>query len=312
MATLFGVIDEIKHPALHSLILRQLRLTPRHEKFLSRRFQNAAFDDLSLCDELAQRITTIAGDQIDVFCNDYDFICNIVQEEEYHFRRYDEYRLKSFQDAIAQVYANKPYMDSYMNGLLMTQMYWSNHTACFRFYRDRYLPSLPDRYEFVEVGPGHGLLLYQAASDPRARSVSGWDLSEASIAQTQSALARMGNAHRANLTIQDLFDAKAHEERFDGIGFSEVLEHLEEPDRALRHLRSVLKIGGQLFVNVPINSPAPDHLYLLRSPEEAMEAVAKAGFVIEETGFYPATNYTLEQARKLTLTISVCLIARRT
>jgi hypothetical protein len=55
MATVFGVIDGIEHAALHSLLLRQLRLTPHHEKFPSRRFKNAASDELSLCDELAHR-----------------------------------------------------------------------------------------------------------------------------------------------------------------------------------------------------------------------------------------------------------------
>ena len=86
---------------------------------------------------------------------------------------------------------------------------------------------------------------------------------------------------------------------------------MEEPARALGHLRTVLKPGGRLFVNVPINSPAPDHLYLLRSPEEAVAAVESAGFVVEESGFFPVTNYTIERARKWALTISVCMVARR-
>ena len=309
-ATVVGTVRQDVHPALFSLLERQLQVTPHHEKFLTRRFQNSGATELSVCDGLAKQIAQVAGDRLDVFCRDYDFICQIQQEEEYHFRRYDEYRLKSFADAVREVYDNKPYMDSYMNGLLMTQIYWSNHTASFTFYRDRYLTALPEKYTFVEVGPGHGLLLYQAASDPRAGSVSGWDLSEASIGQTRAALQHLG-APAVPLVIQNLFDVDALAETYDGVGFSEVLEHMEEPARALRHLRTVLKPGGRLFVNVPINSPAPDHLYLLRSPEEAVAAVESAGFVVDDSGFFPATNYTLEQARKRALTISVCMVARR-
>jgi FkbH-like protein len=305
------LIHASEHPVMCRLLHRQLQLTPHHEKFLSRRFSEAAPRELELCEYLAQQITAIAGDDIDAFCKAYDFICTIVQDEEYHFRLNDDYRLKSFQDAIEQVYANKPYMDSYMKGLLMTQIYWSNHTACFRFYRERFLPSLPTHYDFVEVGPGHGLLLHQAAADPRSGSVIGWDLSEASVGQTRSALCRLGVDGHVEVRIQDLFAAREHEQRFDAVVFSEVLEHLEEPDRALRHLRSLLKVGGRLFVNVPVNSPAPDHLYLLRSPEEAVGVIESAGFAIEDREFFPATNYTLEQARKRALTISVCVTARR-
>ena len=220
-ATVVGAIRQDVHPALFSLVGRQLRITPHHEKFLTRRFQSAGDQEMGVCDGLARQIAQVAGERLDVFCRDYDFICQIQQEEEYHFRRHDEYRLKSFADALRDVYNNKPYMDSYMNGLLMTQIYWSNHTASFTFYRDRYLTSLPDGYRFVEVGPGHGLLLYQAAADPRAGSVSGWDLSEASIEQTRAALARLG-APEVPLVIQNLFDVEALAETYDGVGFSEV------------------------------------------------------------------------------------------
>lgn len=64
-------------------------------------------------------------------------------------------------------------------------------------------------------------------------------------------------------------------------------------------------------MNVPINSPAPDHLFLLRSTEEAVHFMKDAGFEIERAEFFPMTNHTLDQARKHQLTISACIIARR-
>lgn len=311
MTTLFDTIDSATHPELFDILRRQLVLTPKHEPFLGRRFRAATADELGACETVAREIALLAGAELDTVLRDYDFICQAQVEEEYHFRRTGEYRLKTLQEAIDQVYSNGPYMASYMNGLLITQLYWSNHTACFRFYRDRYLPSLPNGYDFLEIGPGHGLLLHQAASDPRSGTITGWDLSETSIAQTRAALARLGSAAKVTLTEQSLFAPDGHRARFDGIVFSEVLEHMEEPDRALRQLHALLKPGGRLFVNVPINSPAPDHLYLLRSPEEAVAAVEGAGFTVDDSAFFPATNYTLEQARRRALTISVCVAARR-
>jgi 2-polyprenyl-3-methyl-5-hydroxy-6-metoxy-1,4-benzoquinol methylase len=40
-------------------------------------------------------------------------------------------------------------------------------------------------------------------------------------------------------------------EWFDGIGLTDVLEHLENPNEAIRALREALKGGGKLFIKVP-------------------------------------------------------------
>src|SRR3712207_7808068 len=49
---------------------------------------------------------------------------------------------------------------------------------------------------------------------------------------------------------------------------SEVLEHLEQPGQALAFLRDCMTADGRIFINVPLNSPSPDHIYLLSSPED--------------------------------------------
>ena len=74
---------------------------------------------------------------------------------------------------------------------------------------------------------------------------------------------------------------------FDSLVMSEILEHLEEPVAALRAARRVLRSGGLLFVNVPANSPAPDHLFLVESPEHAASLVQQAGFEIIEVQAFP-------------------------
>jgi len=56
---------------------------------------------------------------------------------------------------------------------------------------------------------------------------------------------------------------------------------------ALKATARRLRPGGRLWVNVPINSPAPDHIYLFRTPEEAVDAVQAAGFEVSETAFFP-------------------------
>ena len=70
--------------------------------------------------------------------------------------------------------------------------------------------------------------------------------------------------------------------RFDEIAVSEVLEHIEHPGQALSALRETLAPGGLIFINVPLNSPAPDHIYLLRSEAEARALITSAGLEIVE------------------------------
>jgi len=89
-----------------------------------------------------------------------------------------------------------------------------------------------------------------------------------------------------------------------------VLEHLEHPREALTRIKKLMNPEGRLFINMPINSPAPDHLFLLDTPEEVVDFVEKSGFRIEQSRFLPQTNMTLEKARRTKSTITTLIIAR--
>ena len=64
---------------------------------------------------------------------------------------------------------------------------------------------------------------------------------------------------------------------FQSVVFSEVLEHMEHPREALEVIRSVMAPDGRLFLNMPINSPAPDHLFNADTPEELEAFVSRGG-----------------------------------
>jgi len=298
--------------ALGLLTSRLLELSPRHQSFVSRRFATCEEKEWRLCEELAEQIVRLADDELDELVRGYDFICEIHRREYIHFRRYGTYRLKTAADAAREVYNDTWYMERYMRGLLMTEVLWSNHTAAIDFYQRQFLARNPPGYELLEIGPGHGLLFSRSATDPRAGSVTGWDLSPVSVAHSRRALQKLGVTRPYELQVRDLLDGPGADERFDAVVLSEVLEHMEEPQRALERVRASLLPGGRLYVNVPVNSPAPDHLFLLRSTDEAIRFVKSGGFGIEQAAFFPATNYSLGEARQQALTISVCMVATRT
>ncbi len=300
-------MDVITGPKVVKLLDALLLKYPKHEQFLTRRFEGLSAGEIETCEVLADQIIKLAGNELEKFVDGYEFICKILKEEELYFRRNNAYRLTNFQDALDQIYSNNEYMAAYMRGLLVTQLLWTNHTRSIAFYTDRFLGTLPAGGELLEIGPGHGLLLARAVQAVGHGRVTGWDVSESSLGHTRSALGALGVTGGYTLEARNLFDRQ--EERFNAVVFSEVLEHLEDPKGALAAIRTLILPGGRLFLNVPINSPAPDHIFLLRSPEEVFGLVEGQGFKILETGCFPATNYTLEQAARHKLTVSVAMIA---
>jgi 2-polyprenyl-3-methyl-5-hydroxy-6-metoxy-1,4-benzoquinol methylase len=296
--------------ALTRLVHALLADFPAHDRFVRRRFSDA---DLRFAERVAGIVLKLAGVDLPRFVGDYAWLCDRVMEEELSFRRTGAYRLRTFEEARREVYDDHAFMTRYMNGLLLTQVLWSNHSAVMEHYVEQFLPAAPHGYRHLEVGPGHGLLLSFAAADPRAGTVTAWDLSLASLDATRRTLHTL-HTPPADLVARDLFeplgDQAAEGQTFDTIVLSEVCEHLEDPRAALVSLRRVLAMDGRLFVNVPVNSPAPDHIYLLRSPEEAVQLVKDAGYDVVETHSFPGTGTTLERARRMASTISCVIVGR--
>ena len=186
-----------------------------------------------------------------------------------YFARIGEYRLKTFEEANREVYANADLMTRYMNGLLVSDALWLNHASAMdRFRQDlssrRRSPAAVD----LEIGPGHGMLLHLALRFGAFGSCTAWDVSETSVAHVRGILAMLGQSDRVDLRLTDLYSdgaLAANRGRFDTVVLSEVLEHLERPLLALQIIRELLTPDGTVWINVPANGPAPDHLFLLRS-----------------------------------------------
>jgi 2-polyprenyl-3-methyl-5-hydroxy-6-metoxy-1,4-benzoquinol methylase len=202
-----------------------------------------------------------------------------------------------------------------MNGLLVSDVLWVNHCRGLQHYAEVYLNTLKSGAQLLEIGPGHGLLLYLATENPNIGSLFAWDVSQSSIEMSQHALKALGATKSVRFEMKNILDASIFEncnaELFDGIVFSEVLEHLEEPEHAVRALFHLCKPNGRVWVNVPANSPAPDHLYLVREPKQAEDLVRSVGFEVVETAHFPMSGATLERAIRQKLTMSCIIVGRR-
>ena len=304
-------------PSLKTLTSRLLKLWPEHEDYVAKSFEDRLPEVVATSEQVAScvlRLAEATPEGLDGLCNDYRFLCEkIVLPEEIHFRRYNRYRLSTFSDALKECYDNAPFMARYMNGLLVSNVIWHNHACAISSYARDYLPSLRAGSDHLEIGPGHGLFLYFAAQSPTVATVSGWDVSPTSIEMTRKALSGLGIVRPTKLTLQNMFEANAEgsSDRFDSIVMSEILEHLEDPVAALKAAAAWLRPGGTIWVNVPANSPAPDHIFLVESPEHACDLVRAAGLDIAKSHGFPMTGATIEKARKRKLAISCVVVGSK-
>jgi 2-polyprenyl-3-methyl-5-hydroxy-6-metoxy-1,4-benzoquinol methylase len=305
------------YPQLSDLTARLLDRWPAHASYVAKSFEGRGADVLTVSEELAQVILTLGSSMehgVSGLVDDYRYLCEtLMLPEELYFRRHGRYRLSRFEDAERECYADPVLMGRYMNGVLLSGVFWDNHARAFASYHDNYLPRLPAGASHLEIGPGHGFLLLLAARQKNIARLTGWDVSPTSVAHTTTMLETLGVARPVSLTCMNLFEAASAsaDEGFDSIVMSEILEHLEDPVAALRAASRQLKPGGLLWVNVPANSPAPDHIYLIGGLEEAIELVRAADLEVVDSVAIPMTGATLEKAISRKLTVSCLIVARK-
>lgn len=301
----------LRFPALMSIIDAVCDVWPEHVPYLEKRFLNPVDPTLQIANEISEISLQIAGDELLHFIASYRWVCEIFVDEDLYFRRTGKYRRSCFDEVYRDVYSNISYMNNYLRGLLLTQIFWQNQTTSFQFYVEKFLSSIRNSADYLEIGPGHGLLLNFAARSPRVRTIVGWDISESSLEMTRHSIEIMGVRHPITLTRHNILEAPSVRNAYDAIAISEVMEHLDKPVAALHTVFEALKSGGLSFFNIPINSPAPDHIFNWKSVQAVENMIRDHGFIIIKSFAAPATGYTLERAIRRKATINALIIAQR-
>ncbi|MEO7026765.1 MAG: class I SAM-dependent methyltransferase, partial [Caulobacteraceae bacterium] len=183
-------------PNLDRLTGRLIERWPEHASYVAKSLEGRGPRVLAVSDEAARLALVLAQRTeggLDRLIDDYRYFCEkVLLPEELWFRRNGRYRLSSFADAERECYANPAFMSMNMNGLLISNILYSNHAHSLASYVDDYLPQLPDGAAHLEIGPGHGLLLLFAARREAIGRLEGWDVSPTSIAHCREVLAALG------------------------------------------------------------------------------------------------------------------------
>jgi ubiquinone/menaquinone biosynthesis C-methylase UbiE len=99
----------------------------------------------------------------------------------------------------------------------------------------------------IEYGPGSGIYLPVLAR--HCRETSAADIEEAYLAGIGPLLAELGPSVHA--VVDDIQKSRFDDETFDLVLCSEVLEHVPDPELALRTLQRILVPGGIAIVTTP-------------------------------------------------------------
>ncbi|MFM9941292.1 MAG: class I SAM-dependent methyltransferase [Hyphomicrobiaceae bacterium] len=194
------------------------------------------------------------------------------------YEDYGRYAPQSFDEVEAAVYSKLEYMTSYLLGVLVTTFAWEHHLRLVEFF-EKYFIEPAAEGKILEIAPGHGGWGLMALKRMPKMTLSGYDISEASMVIARKLSAANGFGARATY-------AKANALELDRIpsgGYSHgiscfLIEHLPEPVKLLTNLYHHVKPGGRVFLTGALTAAQEDHIYEFRRETEIMQLAEIAGF----------------------------------
>lgn len=193
---------------------------------------------------------------------------------------------KSDEEIRSLVYEHPDYMTDYMLALLFSYVLWpSKYRMTWAFEADFSL-RLGQEARILDIGTGHGYFLGKALHG-NSRTGLGIDLSLHSLDLAKHTLDIMSiSEERVRLQHRRIEDFEEGT-TFDGIIFSEVVEHLRDPDAILGRLPRLLAPGGKIFFVTAINTAVPDHVQHYRSQADIRPLLERHGFEITQERVHP-------------------------
>jgi SAM-dependent methyltransferase len=155
---------------------------------------------------------------------------------------------------------------------------------------------VPSGAPFLDVGCGTGALLERLGA-----AVEPWGLDPSPESVARSRARGLRHVHEGSVdVIREL-----PQSYFAGVGFFDVLEHLDEDRAALRLAHAALRPGGVVVATVPAfqwlwsrHDETHQHRRRYRR-EELGERLAEAGFSLEVLTYYNARLFALAAAARL-------------
>lgn len=192
-----------------------------------------------------------------------------------------------------EVYSNDEAMNGYyLNGLYLSTIFWPNHLQMFLFFIDKFSKDIIKDGNCCEIGVGHGLLISTLLKNRVDVKVLGIDVSKPALDFTEKLLIKRSNKNlKFKLELCDIRKGlNVEDATFDSVIFAEVLEHLDNPQNAIREVARILKPCGTVYITAAIFAANVDHLYLFKSVDEVVALIEDVGLCIKEQLVLPVRN----------------------
>lgn len=220
------------------------------------------------------------------------------------------YRYSTYEEVADMVYNDEDYMSKYMIGLQLSGYIWVNHLKIHRYFMDFLNRHHGNNY--LEVGPGHGRHFLEAINIANYKKYLAVDVSETSLKLTQNYVEKNIENTMADVEFfRGDFLSLNSRYMYDAVVISEVLEHVEKPLEFIKKAYSLMSDEGVLYINVPINAPAIDHIWLFHSVEEVEKMVDEANFRIVDKYVVTGNNIPLERAVRKKMAINLVLVLKK-
>jgi len=123
----------------------------------------------------------------------------------------------------------------------------ASFTSWYSFMLPELIKKLKNDSKILELGCGQskGLRYLVSHSYIKQENIYGIDQSDVAIEFLKKKLPK------ANLEQGDIYSLKFKDETFDYVLMMEVIEHLEDPFKALKEVKRVLKPSGELIISFP-------------------------------------------------------------
>jgi SAM-dependent methyltransferase len=257
---------------------------------------------LTFAEDVTIRLLSAVGIEkgLEYLADTYLWYTKTIKIEELFFAKERRYRYSDYDEVYGKVYGDDRYMQEYVVGLGMTQVFWANHYRIFRFFLDTFIPLVTDARSGAEVGVGHGQFHSELLRHcPQLRSML-LDVSQVSLDMTLKAIRATGLSQgRVTPMLCDVQkEIPLDDESLDVLLMGELIEHLQDGHGVMSNMAKKMKPSGNCYFSTAANSPAEDHILLFKSVDEIRKFVSDCGWKIKAEHLGTVNHMTVDEAEK--------------